>query len=599
MTKVISRHSLKFGGEGRLMLNNRSSHGAFASLGFNGDFTRKDPLKSDSTSGNAFASFLLGYPSSVSSAFNNYPALGQRYYMLFVQDDWRVTEKLTVNLGLRWDYESPITDRFDHQIVGFDSTTPHALGPLTVNGGLIFADSNNRMAFKRDLNNFQPRLGLTYAPSRKLVFRGGWGITVPSGSSDTPPSNGFSRTTSPDTGGNISYTPYMSPGCLVGNVNPTCGLLSNPFPTGILQPTGSSLGWQTSLGGGISYFSHDRVLPYVHSFSAGFQYELPFRTVVDLSYVGSRTRQTATSENYNTISLAQYLTLGSKLGESVSNPLAGLDVLKGTGLYSPTISRDQSLRPYQQYTSVTENSLNLGTSRYDSLQLRLEKRFSAGLAGLFNITYAKGASHNSYNNSDYDPVGSFITRNSNERVYLANLVLTYQLPFFNKTPGLVKTLLGGWQVSGTNIWQANQFLGNPGRSTGVDPRIPNPSNARRFNTCTYDMVKLARQNCASADEPVAWLIQPPYTYNETPDYQLTYWRWKRPITTNLSVFKAFSIRETFKAEIRGEAFNAWNTPIMNGPNTTVSNTSGLFGTITSISQSNDPRAIQLSLRLSF
>lgn len=589
LTKVMSSHSLKFGAELRLLLNNLSPQYASANLQFSDGFTRGNPLVSSSSYGDGFASFLLGYPSSVSSAYANQPARGQHYYTLFVQDDWRVTKKVTLNLGLRWDYESPMTDRFNHQIIGFDTSTTSTIGSTSVKGGLLFADDKNREAFKRDLNNFQPRIGIAYKVTSKLVLRGGWGISYMSGSGDTPPTDGFSRTTSPATSeGGAGIVPLLSSGF---------GMLSNPFPTGIDKPLGNAQGLMTSVGQSISYFWRDRAIPYVHSFSAGFQYELPFHTVVDLSYIGSRSRALSTSKQINDVSYEQYMVNGSKLTTTVPNPFAGK--LPGTTLNGATMTLQQSLRPYPQYTGITENGRTIGTSRYDSFQARVEKRFSEGLSALFTGTWASDKTFNTYLNGGQDAIGQFITRIGASPPWSLNLSGTYALPFFKNSASLVQSLLGGWTMAGTATWQRGGLLSVSGaNSTGLDPVLDNPTQARRFNTCTYNDNTGKRQNCASDSEPAAWIINKPYTLLTVPQPQFNDWRAPYPLSMNLSLFKAFRFLERAKMEIRAEAFNFTNTPRKGNPNLTA--TSSQFGQLLpTTATSNDPRQVQIGLRLSF
>ena len=138
----------------------------FASFSFSNGFTQRDALNADAASGNAFASFLLGYASGGSAVFNPNPAWGNHYYGIFVQDDWRVTRTLTINFGGRWDYESPQTERYNRQNIGFDAAanSTFQVPGLALKGGLLFASSSNRLAHKRDLNNFQPRVGVACMP---------------------------------------------------------------------------------------------------------------------------------------------------------------------------------------------------------------------------------------------------------------------------------------------------------------------------------------------------------------------------------------------------------------------------------------------------
>jgi len=596
LTRVVGAHNVKFGGDARLMLNNQSSLLPFATFGFTDSFTRENPLVASAASGDGFASFLLGYPGSVSSTWNSLPAQGQRYYGLFFHDDWRVTRKLTLNLGLRWEYESPVTDRFDRFVRGFDPTTVTNLGSPTgprITGGLLFADSNNRLPHKRDLNNVAPRLGYAYQVGSKLVLRGGWGVTYDP-TATVAPMTGFSLATAPSTSvGGAGREPITTPGC-TGNA---CGMLSNPFNDGILLPLGRSLGLQTNVGASISYVWPDRSVPYAHTFSTGIQYQLPLRSVLQVSYDGRRGRQSPTSRALNTVTYEQYLTHGANLTATatmVANPFAGL--LPGTALNGATMTRQQSLLPYPQFTGITETGRSIGTTRYDALLVQLEKRLSAGLTVLFTATFAKGTTYSTYLNSGMDAIGQFIRRDSGDEPYIINLNGTYSLPFFNNAGGLTKALLGGWNVAGFGQWRAGSILTVGGAtSSGLDPAIPNPTYQRWFNTCTFNMNTNRRQMCASDTEPVAWIIQRPFTLLTAPQPQWGSLRSSMPLLADLSLYKTFKT-EHMSIELRADASNALNTPRFGNPN--LSATASLFG-VTTLTQANMPRSVQFGLRLSF
>ncbi len=497
------------------------------------------------------ASFLLGYPSVVSSTYNNFPAQGQRYYGAFVQDDWRITRRLTLNLGVRWEYESPISDRFNHQLVGFDASTATTLAPGVpqLKGGLLFADPSHRLAYKRDFNNFGPRLGYAYQVGSKLVVRGGWAITYDP-TADVSPTTGFSITTSPSTSvADAGIVPLTTPGAV----------------------------------------------PYSHTFSTGIQYQLPFRSVLQVSYNGRRARNLATGRNLDSVTYEQYLSNGANLtGTQVANPYAGL--LPGTSLNGARMTLQQSLLPYPQFTGVTENARSIGVSRYDSAQIQLEKRLSGGLTVLFTGTFQNGATHSTYLNSGLDAIGQFITRDSGAEPFLINLNSTYSLPFFNHTKGLTKTLLGGWRIAGFAQWRSGTILDVTGAtSTGIDPGIDNAAYTHRFNTCTFNNNTSTRQNCASTAEPVAWIVQKPFTLLTVPNPQWGSVRVRNPLSTDLSLSKTFKT-ERLNVDLRADASNAFNTPRFGNP--TMSATSSLFG-VTTLTQANMPRSVQLGLKLTF
>ena len=594
LSKVIGQHTLKFGGDARNMFNNQANPSGFGTFNFAVNETRANPQVAATNSGDGLASMLLGYPNSLSSGYVNQSTQGQRYYSLFIHDDWRVTSNLTLNMGLRWDYESPITDRFDHFVAGFDTSATSRLGSTgpQVRGGLLFADRNNRLPYKRDLNNFGPRVGYAYRIGSKLVVRGGWGI-IYAPTADIAPSTGFSYTTSPSASvANAGIIPITTPNC----AGAACGMLSNPFPDGVLRPPGRSQGLLTNVGQGVSYIWPGRTVPYLHTFSSGIQYQLPFRSLIEVSYSASRSRQLPTSKNVNSVTADQYLANGASLtGTTVPNPYAGL--LPGSSLNGATMTLQQSLLPFPQFTGVTETGHSIGKARYDSFLLRFEKRLSAGLTVLFTGTLTDSTTFTSYQNSGFDRVGQFIIRDGGTPPWQFNLSSTYNLPFFKNSKGLTKSMLGGWQTSGIVSWFPGGIITVSGaNSTGVDPALSDPSYNRWFNTCTMNNNTSRRQNCASDNEAVAWVIQKPFTLVTTPDPEWSSVRARVPAEYNLSIFKSFQIREGFRVEFRTEAFNAFNSPRFGGP--TNNATSSQFGIVT-LAQQNAPRSIQLSLRVSF
>ena len=262
---------------------------------------------------------------------------------------------MTLSLGLRWDYESPITERNNQMDGPFNLTASSPLQVvdplqpgLTEKGGITFTGPGNRMPYNRDLNNVQPRVGLAWHPWDKTVIRGGYGLSY------------FATfTPAPGSGFQIS-TPYVaSPD---GNITFSGSTLSNPYPQGILTPTGSKLGLSTFLGQSVSFVNPDRVIPRVHQFSVSVQRELPGRSVLEVSYVGSRSQQLAVSQNLDVVNWAQLQQYGANaspnLTDSVANPFAGL--IPATNLNTATTTRQQLLLPYPQFTGLTESNIPVG-----------------------------------------------------------------------------------------------------------------------------------------------------------------------------------------------------------------------------------------------
>jgi hypothetical protein len=578
--KTAGNHSIHFGGEFRALVNDQDNPtSSFGSFSFSPAFTQRDAQRTDAAAGNAVASLLLGYPASGSVPTNPTFKYRNNYTGVFMQDDWRLTQKLTLNAGVRWDYESPITEGSRQQNRGFD---PNAVNPfpvpgMTLHGGLLFVDDSNPLPYKRDLNNIQPRLGAAYQLNDKTVVRGGYGLSyLPTFDNGT--SNGFSVS-----------TPLVA--SVDGGITPAASL-SNPYPAGLDKPVGSSQGLATLVGRGFTYHNYGRTIPYVHQFSIGAQRELPGRMVLDVSYVGSRTRQLPVAKAINDTSVEQWLRGNDNLVQ-VPNPFQGL--LPGTAFNGATITREQLLRPFPQFAGITEDRRPIGTTDYDSLQASVNKRLSRGLQFLVSYTYSKRYEEVGYLNSrdDWSQLNRVITDDdAPHRLFVSG---TYQIPSINQGRGIAGLILGGWQMNGIVVFQTGLPVGVSGNSVLVgDPSIANPKFERWFNTCTETLAG-ARQNCSSADEPIVWKVLPPFTLRTTAT-RLDNVRTKRPGLLDFSLFKTFNLPSRLQIQARMEAFNLFNTPWFGGPNTDVNSTA--FGTVTP-NQQNDPRNIQLGIRLKF
>jgi len=583
VNRTVNRHSLKFGGEARLIQDNINSPTSnFGSYAFTPTFTQANPLSGSAASGNAVSSLLLGLPNSGSAPINAALAYTYRYYGTFVQDDWRFSKTLTLSGGLRWDYESPVTER-NHRInAGFDADAPSPLQVpgLNLKGGLLFAGKDNRLPYHRDLKHFQPRGGVAWRPFNKTVLRAGYGVSYLA-TFNTSSNQGFSTS-----------TPYVATN---GSVFLSGNSLSNPYPDGILPPTGSSLSLATFLGQSISFTNRNRVVPRVHQFSIGLQREIGWRTVVETAYVGSRGRRLDVSQQINDVTRAQLLQYGASLTGSQPNPFAGL--LPGTTLNTATASLQQLLRPFPQFTGITENAIPVGQSWYNSLQVSVNKRFSAGLNFRVSYTHARWLEAVQYLNNQ-DPITSAPppTLNATDTPHRIVLSGNWALPIFTKTRGVTAVLLKGWQANGIFIRQVGFPLAAPGGyySSGIDPQLAAPTPARYFNTCTIT-TSGARSNCASPAEPAAFIQQPPQTLR-TLSLRFPSLRPPKVPSLDVSLFKAFRIHERLKIQFRAEAFNGTNSPQLGAPSTALgAATAGVVG----LNQTNDPRNIQLALKLVF
>jgi hypothetical protein len=519
-----------------------------------------------------------------------------------VQDDIKLTRHLTLNLGLRWDVTSPVTERFNRLDRDFFSGTVNPISsqinqakfPGTqVLGGIGFAGQGglSRSPFNSDLNNFQPRIGAAYQLNAKTVLRGGWAVFyIPP--TDSGITNGFSQTTPYVATQDSNRTPFNT--------------ISNPFPTGLIQPSGASAGMLTGVGQGITFANTGGVNPYVHQFSFGIQRELPGRINVEASYVGSRTRAALVSNSINSISTAN-LALGDPtkggdpnyLNAQLPNPFEGL--LPGTTINGATIARSQLLKPFPEFTGVTETNLNTGRIWYNSLQVSLQKRYSNGLTFSANYTNSKNIQATSYVNAQ-DPAPTRVLTAFDRPQRLA-FAPSYDLPFgpgkplLNASGRLVSRLVGGWQVLVNTVFQSGAPMGVPSNVWVIgDPHLDNANWDRLFKTGYIDANGVVR-NVQAGEQPVFW-VRAPNTLQTTPA------RWGNlrdpwATTYDASLIKNTRIREGINSQFRFEAFNALNTPVFSSdPNLTPTSTN--FGKIIRDNgQSNASRSLQFGFRLMF
>src|SRR5262249_43130188 len=381
-------HALRFGLDLRYSQYARQVSGnSGMQISFDRTFTQKDFSRGDPLSGSSIASFLLGAPTSGNVDANAFPIYMFKYYAPWIQDDWKVTRKLTLNFGLRWDLNGPPVERHNRANYGFD---PTAINPATARidktkllngatqilGGLGFAGvgGNPATPYKYDKDNIHPRIGFAYSLNNKTVIRGGFGryYLNPTGAPGFP-LNGFSLT-----------TPLV--GSLDGNRTPTYSL-DNPFPT-VNKPAGAALGLETLLGSSLSYSNPNFTVPYVQNFSLGVQRQLPWNSVVEVSYVGSRTYQGQSRYNgINEVSQAFRDKCDPTKGGDpafcnalLPNPFRGVVGFEGPAFFTAaSLTRYQLTRPFPQFGTVTELERNEGRVWYNSLQVLYNKRLAQGL----------------------------------------------------------------------------------------------------------------------------------------------------------------------------------------------------------------------------
>jgi hypothetical protein len=603
LSKMLGRHFLKFGTRIGDALWSRTDEGNIDGLfGFTTAWTQRNPLSADATSGEAIASFLLGYPASGSADVNPGDSYTNKFAGLYIQDDFKVSAKLMLNIGLRWDVQTPTTERYNRILSGFDPTLAYQLGPSQAMGGVTFATNSDRQDWHSHYRDFQPRVGVAYQITSKLVGRAGYGMSfLPmNGPSTGPPdvyTTGFSRTTSliATTGGGLnSYIPGL----------PGTGTLENPFPQGILRPLGAALGPLNGVGAAITYFDPNYVVPRVHQFNAGFDYELPWKITATASYVGSRTHNYSVSKNVDAITMAELLqgvATPNYLNQTVPNPFAGAAALAGTSLSAATTTNSQVLKPFPQFTGVTMAGDPIGGASYNALQVRINKRLGHGITITTNFTKSKTIQWTAFQAAQFAlPEHVISPEDRSHRLTINSLI---ELPF-----GRGRLFGHNWNRFENGVfgnWQYNLIFET---MTGIPVTMPTGANAIRnpalpsgqqtyshwFDTCTL-LTNGQRSGCSSTSEPITWvqLLPNQFTSNSLymPNVRVP---WAPQVS--MSVFKTFPIRERLKLEFRAESFNTFNTPIYAPPDTSV--TSPTFGLVT-ISQENFPRNMQFALRLMF
>jgi hypothetical protein len=570
------RHTIKFGIDNRIsrldVLQPPSPTGSFT---FSTLFTN---LNGVTGTGNSLASFLLGQVQQFSIDIQQNVLQPRAWFQeWFVQDDWKATSRLTMNIGTRYTLNFPSTEANDQGAV-FNLQTQE----LQYLGQDGFPHSARELHWK----DFGPRIGISYLLTKKTVVRSGYGLTFFDQAGITTPFT-------------IPQFPFVQ--------TVTQATLDNKRPAFVLAtgPSVQPVAPTPDAGLGQGVFSVDRNLGsgYVQQWNLTVQREVTPSLSFEVAYVGSKATHLGVPDvNLNQLTVEQ-LALGSPLTQTVANPFFG-QLPPSSSIGGPTISVAQLLKPFPRFTNVTLFRNNIGNSDYNAVQAKLEKRFSRGLTFLVSYTRSKLIDDAS---SVFDasiftgPVANFPVADSfNRRLeqdvsngdipnfFVASWV--YDLPIGPghrlHPSGVLGKFTNGWQIAGittiesgiplalTQTTNFNAFAGfGTQRPNCVgDPTPDHPTTAAYFN-------------------PAAFAIAPQFTLGSCsrnpvrgPGYQ----------DADLAFIKRTNITERYTLDFRTEIFNLTNTPPLNAPNVVFG--SAAFGTITS---AGDPRVIQFALKLNF
>jgi hypothetical protein len=576
-------HSLKFGADVRLehldalQPANPTGNFQFTNIFTAGLSAAGTPV---ANTGNAFASFLLGQVTSFSiDAQSEFISPRATIAEFFIQDDWRVTPRLSVNIGTRYTLNFPSTVLDDKGAV-FNLHTQQ-LDYLGQNGF-------PRAARNLDKTNFGPRIGFAYKLTNSFVMRAGYsltwieqaGITTPF----TTPLFPFAQNLGQQT---------------LDNINPSFVLSKGPTVTP--QPPGPDAG----LGQGVFGVQRDNGSGYAQQWNLSFQKTFGSNWTIEVGYLGSKlTRLGVPDINLNQLP-AQDLQLKGQLTQQVPNPYYG-QIPLNSPIGGPTVAANQLMRAYPRFTVVTLYRNNIGHSTYHSFQSRVEKRLGRGLTFSGSYTFSRliddaGSVFDSAVLTgpvvNYQAADSFnkqlekdVSTGNIPNVFAGSVV--YDLPWgkgrSHQLHGFLDVIAGGWQLGGivrlqsgspltvTQATNLNAFAGFGIQRPNIsgDPTLPSDvrNTNRFFNTAVFSPAGQFTLGNASRNPVIG------------PGYR----------AADVMVGKTFVITERFRTEFRAEAFNVTNTPPLGSPNVSYGNTA--FGSITT---ALDPRVFEFVLKLQF
>jgi hypothetical protein len=606
LNRTHGNHSLKAGGDLRLLRNDAYTYGNVSPSYTFGDTYTRGPLDNatGAPQGQSLASFMFGIPTGGGADTNDSRAESGKFYAGFLQDDWRLSRKLTVNLGLRWEYESPPMERYDRAVRDFDFSTPnpiqaqaqaqYARAPIAqvpaaqfrTLGGITFVGRGGNPRSIRDpyRKGFMPRFGFAYQLKPRAVIRGGYGIYYGLlGAEYTDVAQpGFNQTT------NIVSS--------LDNGMTYIASISNPLPAGLEKPKGAAAGLETFVGRSPEFYASDGRRPYTQRWSYSIQVQPFAQSVLEIGYLGSRSVRLRAASEFNAVP-RQYLStlpvrdqaVYSTLSAQVSNPFFGIPALAGSTLNTANTTVSQLVRPYPQFINLT-TGLPAGSSWYHALAVRFERRFHRGFQLQGSYTWSKTMEAVEYlNATDSAPTHVVSAIDRPHRVVITGI---YDLPFgagrrfARSAHGILNHVIGGWQANAIFQVQSGPPLGfanviYTGTYSGLKLSGDARSIDRWFNTDGFNKV--------TAQQLVNNIRAFPLRIGAARSDGMNLW--------DLSAHKNFRLREGLRLQLRGEAEGAMNHPNFGVPNTVPTNQA--FGKVTQTQTQQEERRIFAGLKLLF
>jgi len=575
--------------------------------------TQQFPLRGgNNRDGSGIADVLLGIPGTGFVDWNDTYYRSWPYFGFFLQTDWKVRKGLTLNLGLRYDVQVPWVERWDRVNAGFDLDSKNPLSdrvlerwrtnkiaydrnnpafpypdpPAALLGGKTFVRNGGpRRTYDTDWQNIQPRIGVAWQFHKRIVLRTGFGI--------------FHRTATQGnfTDGFSQQTPYIR--SLDGDYLPSAGAtgaysLRNPFPDGLTRPQGAELGLLANVGNAVAFDGRQRLIPRTFQYSFGFQHRTIWKVLLDVSYVGSQTKNEVSSYNLDGVRMDTFLRgqeTPTYLDRTVANPFFGIlppNTTLGAGTTTPARNL---LDPFPLFNGITMGTNPWGKYRYDAIQIRADKRFTGNrsqagaLTLVFSYTFSKNfqdVARKNVWNLDEPLSHELVSYDKPQNIAFSGI---WDIPFGKRRHFL--NGLKGWKQAAIGNWTMNFIYrytsGNPVAGMNVD------------RLCPDLLVDGQTRNRWFNNDRSCYRSLPPYTLRA----ELLRYPWLRQMdneTYNLAASKTFDLTERTALNFRAEAFNLFNHPLFGAPDTGFQNER--FGMLP-LGQQNFPRLIQVSMKLSF